>query len=398
MEPPRVVWLHSHFQLPTGGTKYIYEVTSRLAEHLPLTVVVEDASDQWRERYASSAAALVEIGPPTSSSMAYWGAFPAFLTRDAWAVRRALSDADVVVSSFFPMPWVAARTRGAGVRHVTLCFEPFPFFHDSEVVGMYPPTKRRLLSLLKWAYAGVDRAGIASADRLLTLNESTAQQVRRVYGRTDAVPIYAGVDTALFRPYSAAEVAHLVGRFGDGPLCVHSTDYSPIKRTDLALESFALALRAVPAARLVITSTRQSAAEEKTLHELVRQLGIEHAVTFAGFLPFEDLPRLYSLATLVLQTGTAAGSGATTMALPVKEALACGTAVVRSAATTEDVEDGVSGYLVDPRDVETTATRIADLLGDPVRANAMGLAGRARIQRDYTWPRVVGRVLEAVLS
>src|SRR5699024_3114087 len=112
--------------------------------------------------------------------------------------------------------------KQAGVRHVSLCFEPFPFFHDAEVMGMYSPVKRALLASLKGVYGGLDRRGVSSADRLLTLNESTAEQIRRVYGRDDAEPIYAGVDTEAFRPYGADEVAHLVERFGHGPLCVHS--------------------------------------------------------------------------------------------------------------------------------------------------------------------------------
>ncbi|MDF2146430.1 glycosyltransferase family 4 protein [Knoellia sp. p5-6-4] len=399
MSTPRVLWLHSHFELPTGGTKYIHEVTRRLGREVPVTVMVEHASSLWRDRYRESGTTLVEVGGPTSTSLGYWAAFPFFLLRDLRAIAKEAKHADVVVTSFFPMPWLAARlTRRTRVRHVSLCFEPFPFFHDTEVIGLYPRHRRALLAVLAAVYQGLDRGGVASAERVMTLNESTAGQIARVYGRDDAVPVYAGVDTELFRPYSPDELDDLVTLFGDGPLVVHSTDYSPIKRTDLALEAFAVARRAVPDARMVVTSTRESASELAALEDRAASLGISDAVTFAGFLAFGDLPRLYSLATVVLQTGTAAGSGATTMSLPVKEALACGTAVVRSAATHEDVQDGVSGYLVDPRDAEATGGRLADLLADRDRAAAMGMAGRGRIESDYTWDRVVQKVLREVCS
>lgn len=399
MSQPRVLWLHSHFELPTGGTKYIHEVTRRLGLEVPVTVMVERASPLWREQYRESATPLVEMHGPTSTSLGYWAAFPLFLLRDLRAVAKQAAEADVLVSSFFPMPWIASRIARRGrLRHVSLCFEPFPFFHDAEVIGMYSRPRRALLGLLALAYGGLDRRGVASAERVLTLNESTARQIDRVYGRDDAVPVYGGVDTDLFRPYERRELTDLLARFGEGPLVVHSTDYSPIKRTDLALDAFAVALRTVPGARMVVTSTRESPSELAELEQRARRLGISEAVTFAGFLDFADLPRLYSMATVVLQTGTATGSGATTMSLPVKEALACGTAVVRSAATQEDVQDGVSGFLVDPRDVESTGARLAHLLGDPVRAYRMGLAGRRRIEADYTWRRVVERVLREVRS
>ena len=44
-----VLWLHSHFLLPGGGTKFIYEVTSRLAARRPVEVLVEQASPLWRD-------------------------------------------------------------------------------------------------------------------------------------------------------------------------------------------------------------------------------------------------------------------------------------------------------------------------------------------------------------
>ena len=101
---------------------------------------------------------------------------------------------------------------------------------------------------------------------------------------------------------------------------------------------------------------------------------------------------------MLLQTGTAAGSGATTMSLPVKEALACGTAVVRSEATDEDVVDGVSGYLVNPLDVEATGEPDLDAAQDRERARDMGEAGRRRIVELYDWDRVVDIVLRAALG
>ncbi len=392
-----VLWLHSHFLLPAGGTKFIFEVTRRLAERRPVEVLVEAASPLWRERYAETDVTLREIGGLTSMNLAYWAGFPAFLVRDDRAVKERAQGAGAVVSSFFPMPWLGMRAaEQQGIPHVSLCFEPFPFFHDAEVIGLFPPPKRALLAFLRTGYGGVDRKGTASADRLLTLNESTAAQVARVYGRDDAVCTYAGVDTETFHPYPEAEVAHLRSRLGDGPVVVHSTDFSPIKRTDLALEAFAVAARTVPDARLAVTTTREDAGQLAALRRRAEELGLGDRVVYLGFLPFDDLPRLYSLADALLQTGTSAGSGATTMSLPVKEALACGTPVIRSGATEEDVVDGVSGFLVDPADTEQTGSRLAVLLGDRERGRRMGAAGRERVMRQYNWDAVVDVVEAAV--
>lgn len=392
-----VLWLHSHFLLPGGGTKFIFEVTSRLALRRPVEVLVEGASPLWRERYAAAGVTLREIGGPTSMSMLYWAAFPAYLARDSRAVERAAPGASAIVSSYFPMPWLGARVAQAqGLRHVSLCFEPFPWFHDPEVISMYPAPKRALLAYLNRAFGRVDRDGIRRADRLLTLNEATAAQMSAVYGRDDAVSTYAGVDTATFHPYDQSELSDLRDRLGPGPIAIHSTDFSPIKRTDLALEAFAVAARDVPDARLVVTSTREDPVALQVMLSRAAELGLSDRVTYLGFLPYPDLPRLYSLADALLQTGTSTVSGATTMSLPVKEALACGTPVVRSGATGEDVEDGISGFLVDPLDSQDTGHKLGILLKDRDRGRQMGESGRQRITARYSWDRVVDVVENAL--
>lgn len=84
------------------------------------------------------------------------------------------------------------------------------------------------------------------------------------------------------------------------------------------------------------------------------------------------------------------------MSLPVKEAMACGTAVVRSATTDEDVEDGLSGFLVNPSDVRATGEALVKVLTNPGLAARMGQLGRSRISRTYDWSRVASVIDSAV--
>lgn len=393
----RVLWAHSHFLLPTGGTKYIFEVVRRLSERRPVEVAVEQACDYWRERYAGAGIPLHEIATATSTSKLYWLTFPRHLRSDRRALDALIESRDVgaLVSSFFPMNYLLGSVgKNLRLRHVHLCFEPFPFFHDREVTGLYPTSSQVLMRGLGLLYGRLDLAGVRGADALLTLNEVTASSIACIYGRRDAVPIYAGVDLDFFHPYVEADLADLRERHGAGPFAIHSTDFSPIKRTDLALRAFAAA--GVPDARLLVTSTIDDRDGLATMLNDARELGITDQVDYLGFVPYEDLPRYYSLADVLLQTGTSLNSGATSMSLPVKEALACGTAVIRSSATEEDVEDGVSGYLVDPSDPAATGARLAELLRAPERARRFGEAGRVRVTELYRWDRVVDLVDRAI--
>jgi starch synthase len=90
------------------------------------------------------------------------------------------------------------------------------------------------------------------------------------------------------------------------------------------------------------------------------------------------------------------------------EAMACETAVVATdtGGIPEVVEDGSTGLLVPfdpvddpsrvPRDAERFARDFADrvnrLLADPDEARRLGVAGRERAVRDFSWTSVAERV------
>lgn len=77
------------------------------------------------------------------------------------------------------------------------------------------------------------------------------------------------------------------------------------------------------------------------------------------------------------------------------EAMAEGRPVVASAlgAPPEIIQDGVEGYLVDPKDSDAMASRIITLLADPVLAREIGARGHRKAIADYN-PNVAARHFE----
>jgi len=67
------------------------------------------------------------------------------------------------------------------------------------------------------------------------------------------------------------------------------------------------------------------------------------------------------------------------------------------AAVPEVVDDGTTGVLVDPdADDDALAAAIAGILGDPVRARAMGRAGRARALERFDARVTTARLVEVL--
>src|SRR5690606_7691803 len=75
----------------------------------------------------------------------------------------------------------------------------------------------------------------------------------------------------------------------------------------------------------------------------VERLGVAGDVTFTGYVPDEDLPGLYSGATALLMPSYYEGFG-----FPLLEAMACGTPVVCSRASSLPELAGDAALLIDP--------------------------------------------------
>jgi glycosyltransferase involved in cell wall biosynthesis len=70
-------------------------------------------------------------------------------------------------------------------------------------------------------------------------------------------------------------------------------------------------------------------------------------------------------------------------------------------AVPEIVENGVTGKVVPPEDVEALAAALIEMLSDPEGARLMGVAGKRRLEARFTWALVahrIGRSLESVTS
>ena len=86
------------------------------------------------------------------------------------------------------------------------------------------------------------------------------------------------------------------------------------------------------------------------------------------------------------------------LALVIAQAMACGLPVIATEATgvRELITDGVEGIVVpDPRDAQILAEAMDFLLADSERAQAMGAAGRRRVESFGGWDRYGRQVVAA---
>ncbi|WP_420631047.1 glycosyltransferase family 4 protein [Candidatus Leptofilum sp.] len=118
-----------------------------------------------------------------------------------------------------------------------------------------------------------------------------------------------------------------------------------------------------------------------SLEREIEALGLQEVVQNLGYVPQEDLPGIFSLATLFAFPSLYEGFG-----LPPLEAMACGTAVLTSHNSAMAEICGDAAYLVDPQDEEAIADGLATLLQDADLREHLQQCGLARA-RQYSWAR-----------
>jgi glycosyltransferase involved in cell wall biosynthesis len=218
---------------------------------------------------------------------------------------------------------------------------------------------------------------------VVTLSPSSkAEIVRRLRIKAERVRVVPpGIDER-FTPGAGEKHPH--------PLVVAVGRLVPVKRHELLLEACAVARRRVPDLELVIVGEGY---ERPRLDDVVRRLGGEPWVTFAGQLRDHELVELYQRAWAVASASSHEGWGMT-----LTEAAACGTPVVatRIAGHADSVLDGVTGVLVDGR-ADAFGGALADLLTDERARRRLANGAQARAG-ELTWEATATGLMAALVA
>lgn len=197
--------------------------------------------------------------------------------------------------------------------------------------------------------------------------------------------VHLGVDNRRFRPLAASETAPVAARYRlDLPFILHVGTLAARKNIPTLLKAVSHLKRSGfwHGRRLVLAGgISPGLAGHVEVKATVERLRLEQDVVFLGHVPDEDVPALYSLADLLVMPSLFEGFG-----LPPLEAMACGTPVVASNASSLPEVVGDAGLLVPPREARALADAIESVLSDSELRNHMVERGQARASA-FTWER-----------
>lgn len=309
-------------------------------------------------------------------------------------VRRQQAD---VVHGFGASVLGYARARGrsdAASRGATapLVFNPQGLEEFGATAGQLPPLKRLGYLPLQRAVRACARA----ADRIIAtdhaLVETVARHLRPREGQLETIP--NGIDLAEGAALAGPTDGHLLRqRHGCAPgefvlLSVGRIEQN--KGFDVLAAALGRAAR--DSGPLVAAGWRWVIAGagpfQPSLEAAIREHNLGDHVRFVGRLSDRDLHAWYEAASVFVHPTRYEGSSLVTL-----EAMAHRRPVIASRAggLPDKVRPGVTGWLVEPGDVEGLAQAIDEAAAHAERLPAMGQAGRELVEREFAWTALVDR-------
>ncbi len=225
------------------------------------------------------------------------------------------------------------------------------------------------------------------ADAIVTVSESSKRDIVQQYG-LDPAKVHVIYEAAApeFAPAPPEAVTRAQERYGlPERFALHVGTIEPRKNLTRLVEALQRLRDRGLIIPLVVVGGKGWLYEG--FFQRLEELEVRHDTHFPGYVAAEDLPAVYSAATLTVVPSVYEGFG-----LPVLEAMSCGVPVACSDRSSLPEVGGDAALYFDPYDEEAMAEAIAALWTQPTRAEALGAAGREQAGR-FSWQRAAEQTL-----
>jgi glycosyltransferase involved in cell wall biosynthesis len=230
-------------------------------------------------------------------------------------------------------------------------------------------------------------------EAVLTYSEYTKYDMAQTLGvNTDnvtVVPLAAHED---YRPITdRTEIRGVLQKYdlGDRPYILHIGSLEPRKNLTRLVEAFHMLKLEEPSLEHQLVLAGNASLMSEPIFEAIQGLKLRSDVKWLDFVPFGDLPALLNGADLFVFPSIYEGFG-----LPPLEAMACGTPVATSNATSipEVVSD--AGLLFDPYRIKDMAEAMHQILTDSDLRELLRQKGLKRA-KTFSWQKTARSTLTA---
>jgi phosphatidyl-myo-inositol dimannoside synthase len=271
---------------------------------------------------------------------------------------------------------------------------PIPYFvsaHGTEVFKDFATLRNSVRTVLA---RGLKRRVFQQAEKVFPVSAYTGRGVLAETGAEEdrVVVVHNGVNPAIFRKTGVSPAEEARWRPRGERLLLTVTRLYPYKGVDRMLEALPAIAQAVPGVKYLVVG---EGPDLPRLEQLATRLGLQERVSFLGRRTVAEIVSLYNLADLFVLLTREEPPDVEGFGLVFLEAAACGLPSVggRSGGIPEAIEEGHTGWLVDPCDPEAIAATITELLGSPERLRRAS-ESCLRTAPERTWERAADRIYQ----
>ena len=194
--------------------------------------------------------------------------------------------------------------------------------------------------------------------------------------RIDILPL--GVDLTLFRPpdFSSRKAT-------DGPWVGFFKGFREVYGAEYLVRAIPVVIQAVPGVRFELIGDGPTLARCKAL---AHELEVDSVIQWTPRQPHHKIPAHLAGWDLSVMPSLCESFG---LAALESSAMRVPVVASRVGGMVDTVRDGVTGLLVEPGSPQRLADAITSLLRDHPMRERMGIAGRALVQREYEWGKVL---------
>lgn len=254
----------------------------------------------------------------------------------------------------------------------------------------FHPYQNRILNFI---YIAAEKLAALFTDRYISVADNLiTKSLAAGIGKKDCYQtIYSGFTVAEFAAASRnrSEARRRYGFRDDEIVIGKVARLFHLKGHEFLLPAFAAVKKEFSRIRLFLVGDGILKPE---LEIMAEKLSVREAVTFAGLLPPREIPEAISAMDLLVHVSLREG-----LPKAVAQALAGGVPTVAFDVdgTREVIIDGITGFLVPPRDSEKLIAAILSALRNPEKSRAMAQAGQQFILNNFAVNLMVSKI-EAV--
>ena len=278
---------------------------------------------------------------------------------------------------YHSLPYLAEAARRVGVPRIWICMGWW--FHPK-------PWQREFFGEIERLYAVSDAVRVGFFGKRPFAEPQTM------------CVLHPGIHTDRFRPNAeqeeTAKIREKLGMDETELSVLHVGRFQDVKGHDTFQEIASSVSQNFPQVRFIVAGENLQSAADNAYQQRIWQNAkndpiLSEKIAYVGY--YEAIHHLYNLADVAVCPSRFESYGMANL-----EAMACGVPVVSTnrGGPRETIVEGVTGFLVPPRDAKQYADRIQQLLADPKLRRKMGAAGRRHVVENFSVQRSTDRFLE----